>query len=51
MIHAILKGLDGAIIYPLDKCMIAAIITAEALSGKDDYCENYLKAFRAQLFA
>jgi len=51
MIHAILKGLDGAIIDLLDKGMIAAIITAEALAGKDDYCENYLKAFRAQLFA
>jgi len=51
MIQAILKGLDGAIVNPLDKGMIAAIITAEALAGKDDYCVNYLKAFRAQLFA
>ncbi len=46
----ILKGLDGAIINPLDKGMIAAIVTAEALAGKDDYCVNYLKAFRAQVF-
>jgi len=47
VIQAILKGLDGAIINPLDKGMIASIITAEALAGKDDYCMNYLKAFRA----
>ncbi len=50
MIQAILKGLDGAIVNPLDKGMIAAITTAEALSGKDDYCMNYLKAFRSGLF-
>jgi len=47
MIQAILKGLNGAIINPLDKGMIASIITAEALAGTDDYCMNYLKAFRA----
>ena len=50
MIQAILKGLDGAIVNPLDKGMVNAIITAEALAGKDDYCMNYLKAFRAGLF-
>lgn len=50
MIQAILKGLDGAIINPLDKGMQAAITTAEALVGRDDYCMNYLKAFRAGLF-
>jgi cobalamin-dependent methionine synthase I len=47
MIQAILKGLDGAIINPLDQDMIASIITAEALAGKDEYCMNYIKAFRA----
>lgn len=50
MIQAILKGLDGAIINPLDKGMTSAIFVAEALSGKDDYCMNYIKAFRAGLF-
>ncbi|OGR23154.1 MAG: methyltetrahydrofolate--corrinoid methyltransferase [Desulfobacterales bacterium RIFOXYA12_FULL_46_15] len=50
MIQAVLKGLDGAIINPLDKGMMSAIITAEALAGKDDYCMNYLKAFRSGLF-
>lgn len=47
MSMAIAKGLDGAIINPLDKKMMAIIITATALAGKDDYCMNYLKAYRA----
>ena len=47
MTMAIAKGLDGAIVNPLDKGMIAAITIAEALDGRDNFCMNYLKAFRA----
>ena len=47
---AIAKGLDGAIVNPMDKKMMANIIAAEALAGKDDYCMAYLKAYRANLF-
>lgn len=47
---AIAKGLDGAIVNPLDKRMMAAIIAAEALAGRDYFCGNYLTAFRAGLF-
>jgi cobalamin-dependent methionine synthase I len=50
MIMAIAKGLDGAIINPLDRRMMADIIAAEALAGKDGFCVNYLKAFRAGMF-
>jgi cobalamin-dependent methionine synthase I len=50
MSMAIVKGLDGAIINPLDKKMMAGILTAEALAGKDAYCMQYLKAYRAKLF-
>jgi cobalamin-dependent methionine synthase I len=50
MSMAIAKGLDGAIVNPLDKKMMANIITAEALAGRDDYCMAYLKAYRADLF-
>ena len=46
MVMAIAKGLDGAIMNPLDRKMMANIIAAEALAGKDNYCMNYLKAFR-----
>jgi 5-methyltetrahydrofolate--homocysteine methyltransferase len=50
MVMAIAKGLDGAIVNPLDKKMMANIITAEALMGKDDYCANYLSAYRDKKF-
>jgi 5-methyltetrahydrofolate corrinoid/iron sulfur protein methyltransferase len=47
MVMAIARGLDGAIVNPLDRKMMANIITAEALAGKDSYCMNFLKAYRA----
>ena len=47
MVMAIAKGLDGAIVNPLDQKMMANIIAAEALAGKDNFCMNYLSAFRA----
>jgi 5-methyltetrahydrofolate--homocysteine methyltransferase len=50
MVMAVAKGLSGAIINPLDQKMMAGIIAAEALIGKDDYCMNYLKAYRAGTF-
>jgi 5-methyltetrahydrofolate--homocysteine methyltransferase len=50
MTMAIAKGLDGALINPLDKKMMATIIAAEALAGRDNFCMNYLKAFRAGMF-
>jgi 5-methyltetrahydrofolate--homocysteine methyltransferase len=50
MAMAIAKGLDGAIVNPLDKKMMANIISAEALMGKDNYCMNYLNAYRAKKF-
>lgn len=50
MSMAIASGLDGAIVDPLDRGMMASIIAAEALAGRDDYCMNYLKAYRAGQF-
>ncbi len=47
MIQAIAKGLDGAIINPLDQGMISSILMGEALAGKDNFCMNYIKGFRA----
>ncbi len=40
-------GLSGTIIDPLDRKMMANIVVAETLIGKDDYCMRYLKANRA----
>jgi len=50
MSMAIAKGLDGAIINPLDKKMMANIIAATALAGKDEFCMEYLNAHRAGKF-
>jgi 5-methyltetrahydrofolate--homocysteine methyltransferase len=50
MAMAIAKGLDGAIVNPLDARMMATIVAAETLAGRDGYCMKYLKAFRAGKF-
>jgi len=50
MVMAIAKGLDGAILNPLDKRMMADIIAAEALIGRDYFCTTYLKAYRSKRF-
>jgi len=50
MIMAVGKGLDGAIINPLDRRMMANVIAAEALAGRDDFCMNYLTAYRGGKF-
>jgi 5-methyltetrahydrofolate--homocysteine methyltransferase len=47
MAMAIVKGLDSAILDPLDKEMMAAVLAAEALIGRDKYCMNYIKSYRA----
>ncbi len=46
---AIGKGLDSAVCNPKDARMMANIVAAEALAGRDEYCEAYLNAYRAGL--
>ncbi len=46
MVMAICKGLDSAIVNPLDRLMMANILAAESLAGRDEYCSNYLTAYR-----
>src|SRR5208283_4278512 len=43
---AIAKGMDSAIIDPLDTRMMANIAVAEALAGKDQFCMGYITAER-----
>jgi 5-methyltetrahydrofolate--homocysteine methyltransferase len=50
MVMAIARGLDGAIVDPLDKKMMANIIAAEALAGNDEWCSAYLSAYREKKF-
>lgn len=49
-IMAIAKGLDSLIVNPLDQMMMASLVTAETLAGRDEYCVKYLKAFRNKQF-
>jgi 5-methyltetrahydrofolate--homocysteine methyltransferase len=47
MVMAVTSGLDGAILNPLDRKMMSAILAAEALIGRDNFCMNYLRAYRS----
>jgi cobalamin-dependent methionine synthase I len=44
---AVESGLDSAILDPLDKGLISSLLAAELVLGKDRFCRNYNKAFRA----
>ncbi|MBU2614878.1 MAG: dihydropteroate synthase [Elusimicrobiota bacterium] len=46
LVMAIASGLDAAIVNPLDKDLMDAMITAELLSGKNIYCDSFLQAYR-----
>ena len=50
MVMAIAKGLDGAIVNPLDVEMMNRIVAAETLAGRDNFCMKYLKSYRAGNF-
>ena len=43
----IARGLDSAIIDPCNTLTRASVLAAEALAGRDDFCTNYIAAFRA----
>ncbi|MBI5441105.1 MAG: dihydropteroate synthase [Deltaproteobacteria bacterium] len=46
---AMAKGLDSAIIDPLDRKIMTSIFTTEMVLGKDEYCANYIDAVREGL--
>ncbi len=46
MSMAIARGLDGAIVNPLNQRMMANIMAAQMLAGKDESCMDYLMAHR-----
>ena len=43
-------GLDAAILDPTDRDMMGAVYAAEALLGRDDYCMEYITAYREGRF-
>jgi len=50
IILAMNAGLDSAIIDPLNKDMMGLLYATEALLGLDEYCLEYINAFRGGLF-
>jgi len=44
---AITKGLDSAIIDPTDRLLYAMLSAVTLVVGKDNYCMDYIRAFRA----
>lgn len=50
LVLAIGAGMDSAIINPLDKHMMGLIYATEALKGMDEYCMEYIGAFREGRF-
>ncbi len=50
LILAMQNGLDSAILDPLDKELMAAIVTTDLLLGRDKHCMNYIRASRKGLF-
>ena len=49
LLMAMYAGLDSAIVDPLDRKLMSAIKAGEMLLGRDNYCMNYLKAFKRGL--
>lgn len=50
LIMAMQNGLDSAILDPLDKELMAAILTTNLLLGRDKHCLNYIRGSRKGLF-
>ncbi len=47
---ALAAGLDCAILDPLDRELRATLLAAELVLGRDSYCLNYVRAYRAGVF-
>lgn len=46
LVSAIAHGLDSAILDPTDKELYAALCGALVVNGRDDFCMNYITAYR-----
>lgn len=50
MVAAMAYGMDGAILDPLDRTLMKYLYAAEALLGRDEFCMEYITAYREGLF-
>ena len=49
-VMSIAAGMDSAVMDPLNRDLRGAIYATEALKGEDDYCMEYIGAFREGIF-
>ncbi|MDH7499818.1 MAG: methyltetrahydrofolate cobalamin methyltransferase [candidate division NC10 bacterium] len=47
LVMCMAAGLDGVILDPLDRRMMALLLASEALLGRDEFCSRYIAAHRA----
>ncbi|MGE5474994.1 MAG: dihydropteroate synthase [Ignavibacteriales bacterium] len=50
LVSAIFAGLDTAIVNPMDKNLMSLVYASETLTGKDDYCMEFISKFRDGYF-
>lgn len=50
VVQTMTLGMDGYILNPTDKGMMGFIYAAKALMGQDEYCGDYLAAYRKGLY-
>ena len=50
MIQTMDAGMDAYILDPLDKAMMGFVYASQALLGQDNYCMQYLTAYRSGLY-
>ncbi|MDD4691648.1 MAG: methyltetrahydrofolate cobalamin methyltransferase [Eubacterium aggregans] len=50
VVQTMTLGMDGYVLNPTNRRMMADIVTATALLGQDNYCGKYIKAHRKGLF-
>ena len=46
LMSAVTCGLDSVILDPTDQQLLAALKAVLAVNGKDEFCMNYVTAFR-----
>jgi len=51
LVAAIVRGLDSAILDPADKKLFGAMKAALAVMGKDEYCLEFIEAYREKRIA
>jgi len=50
LVSAIFAGLDTAIVNPMDKNLMSLVFASEALTGKDEYCMEFISKYREGYF-